>query len=134
MDEAGRKRILKMCEAIREKCKQLSRPERAQKLQESLAKSAAGVEPCADTPQPEIPPVNTDTVPLLEVPRGRVPLSLWNWQIWSMARPTLWIWGDAGNLYPQRDPPLLTDEWIACMNLREELEYDVPGDETPFCA
>ena len=30
--------------------------------------------------------------------------------------------------------PLLTHEWIAAMCMREEMEYDVPGDEEKYVA
>ena len=43
----------------------------------------------------------------------------------------MWRYGDAGNLDPRRTAPLLTHEWITCLCLREEMEYDVDGDETP---
>ena len=43
----------------------------------------------------------------------------------------MWRYGDAGNLDPRRTVPLLTHEWITCLCLREEMEYDVDGDETP---
>ena len=49
-----------------------------------------------------------------------------------MARPTLWRFGDAGNLYPERETPLTLLEWMACMLVREEMEYDCPGDQIPF--
>ena len=52
----------------------------------------------------------------LVVPTDRTPLSLWDWRVWSQARPTLWCYGDAGNLDPKRvDAPLLTHEWITAM-------------------
>ena len=64
----------------------------------------------------------------LACPTDRTPLSLWDWRIWTQARPTLWAYGDAGNLDPRReDAPLLTHEWITAMCIREEMEYDVSG-------
>ena len=68
----------------------------------------------------------------LVVPRAKVPLSLWDWRVWSQARPTLWRYGDAGNLYPARDTDLKTDEWMATLLLREEMEYSLPTDTEPF--
>ena len=43
------------------------------------------------------------------------------------ARPNLWTFGDAGNLYPWRETFLSTLEWMECMCTREELEYQMPG-------
>ena len=43
------------------------------------------------------------------------------------ARPSLWTFGDAGNLYPLRETFLSTLEWMECMCTREELEYPMPG-------
>ena len=68
----------------------------------------------------------------LQQPRGRVPLSLWDWRIWTMARPTLWRFGDAGNLYPDRETPLTIIEWMCCLLLREELVYSLPTDMEEF--
>jgi hypothetical protein len=42
--------------------------------------------------------VDGNGIPLLQVPRGKVPLSLWDWKVWSQARPSLWRYGDCCNL------------------------------------
>ena len=68
------------------------------------------------------------TLPNLQVPRSARPLSLFDWRIWSMARPSLWRYGDAGNMYP-RQTDLTTREWASCMWLKEEMEYTLPGEE-----
>ena len=57
-------------------------------------------------------------VPHLAVARGKKPLSLWDWKIWTMAKPKLWRYGDASNLY-ERERALSTTEWAACLLLRE---------------
>ena len=57
-------------------------------------------------------------VPHLAVARGKKPLSLWDWKIWTMAKPKLWRYGDASNLY-ERETALSTTEWAACLLLRE---------------
>ena len=63
-------------------------------------------------------------------------MSLFARETWSQARPTLWCYGDAGNLDPRRTEapytPLLTHDWITCMCFREEMEYDVEGDKEPY--
>ena len=64
----------------------------------------------------------------LLVARGKRPLSLWDWKIWTMAKPRLWRYGDAGNLF-ERDTNLSTSEWAACLLLREELDYAVDGEQ-----
>ena len=51
-----------------------------------------------------------------------------------MARPTLWRFGDAANLDPNRQTMLILQEWMSCLLLREEMEYDMPTDTVPFCA
>ena len=49
-----------------------------------------------------------------------------------MARPTLWRFGDAANLYPDRETALTVNEWMCCMLLREEMEYTRPTDKEEF--
>ena len=49
-----------------------------------------------------------------------------------MARPTLWRFGDAANLYPHREVPLTLLEWMCCMLLREEMGYHLPTDQKRF--
>ena len=129
VDDAGRERILDMCKDIRQRCEKLSKPERQQKLQTQLAEiaSRSGQTSRSD----DNSSASGSAIPLLQVPRGDKPLSLWDWQIWSMAMPCLFTYGDAANLYPDRETPLLTTEWIACLMLREELQYQVEGEEAP---
>ncbi len=126
VDDAGRERILEICQDIRNQAAKLSRPNKLQKLQTELQRTALGQQEwqtAHDEPQ---------TLPKLKVPRSGSPLSLWDWRVWSQARPSLWRYGDAGNLDPRRTVPLLTHEWITCMCLREEMEYDLESDEVPF--
>ena len=73
-----------------------------------------------------------DELAHLVVPRGKVPLFLWDWQVWYQARPTLWRYGDAGNLYPGRQTDLPTVEWMRALMLREELECSLPMDAQLF--
>ena len=83
LDEAGRERVLKLCESVRDRAKRLSRPERERELQQDLARAALGE------------PVGTRqagaeaTMANLEVPRGTAPLSLFDWKVWAQARPSL---------------------------------------------
>ena len=51
-----------------------------------------------------------------------------------MVRPTLWRFGDASNLYPGRETVLTALEWMACLYVREEMEYDLPTDTEQFRA
>ena len=59
-------------------------------------------------------------------------MSLWDWKIWTMAKPKLWRYGDACNLYPERETALNTGDWCACMLLREEMEYTLPSEPEEF--
>jgi hypothetical protein len=114
-DEAGRARILELCEDIRRRCGRLSSREAKAELERLLQQAATG-QPAhlqateAGAAGPSAPGAEPGAMPLLEVPRGKQPLSLFDWRIWSQARPTLWRFGDAANLYPWRDQPLLTQE------------------------
>jgi len=126
VDDAGRERMLDLCIEIRKRAEKLSKGETLAKLQAELQKAAVGTQEWQD------PQSVSTTIATFEVPRGSAPLSLWDWRVWSQARPTLWRYGDAGNLDPRRSVPLLTHEWITCMCLREEMEYAVEGDETEF--
>ena len=139
VDDAGRERILELCKEIRNRAAKLSHPDKIHKLQAELQKTALGKQDWQksgpkDFPDdsPPIPPLGPSTLPRLEVPRSATPLSLFDWRIWSQARPGLWRYGDAGNLDPKRTVPLLTQEWIACLCLREEMEYDLDTDTIPF--
>ena len=129
IDEAGRERILELCRAVRKGAEKLTSSQRMRALQAQFARTALGQEAwqqCASAAAP--------VLPHLEVPRGRVPLSFFDWRIWAQARPTLWRYGDAGHLDPKRDgaTQLLAHEWIACLCLREEMEYTLPSEKVPF--
>jgi hypothetical protein len=116
VDEAGRERILEHCRALRKSAAKLSLPERQQKIQAELQRAAVGDGKGVDPLQPASQRDRSGTLAELVVPTDRTPLSLWDWKIWSQARPTLWCYGDAGNLDPKRvDAPLLTHEWITTM-------------------
>ena len=73
-------------------------------------------------------------MPRLEVTRSSTPLSLWDWKVWSQARPTLWRYGNGGNIDPKRaDTPLLVHEWITCLCLREDMKYDLATEAPGTC-
>lgn len=126
VDDAGRERILDICKEIRSHAAKLSQPERMHKLQTELQKTSMGTQDWQTSEK------DSQTLPNLKVPRSTTPLSLWDWRVWSQARPSLWRYGDAGNLDPRRTVPLLTHEWIACLCLREEMEYDLDTDNVPY--
>ena len=158
IDDAGRERILKLCQDVRRRCQRLSSADMRAKLEWELQQAAVGSPtflhddsaapdaanglssgaPADDTPPansaPQEPRATDGSLALLEVPRARAPLSLWDWTIWTQARPTLWRYGDATNLYPHRQTLLLTQEWMECMCNREELEYAMPTDSEPYSA
>lgn len=129
VDDAGRERILELCKDIRNQAAKLSQRDRIHKIQAELQKTALGKQ---DWQRSGASGAEPETVPHLEVPRGSMPLSLFDWWVWSQARPGLWRYGDAGNLDPKRTVPLLTHEWIACLCVREEMEYHLETDTTPF--
>ena len=122
---------------MRRSAEKLSQPERQKKIQAELQKAVLGQQPGGPqtgsahglTSSTE----NASSIPELACPRGSKPLSLWDWEIWTKARPTLWQYGDAGNLDPKRsEAPLLTDEWITAMCIREEMIYTIEGEEEEF--
>ena len=139
VDEAGRQRILEICEKVRKSCARLGDAEKKCKLQLELQKTATGIQ---DWQRPDgftdaassesTSGQNPGAVAHLLQPRGSTPLSLWDWRIWAMARPTLWRFGDAANLYPDRQTPLPLVEWMSCMLIREEMEYSLPTDSEQF--
>ena len=94
--DVGRARILEICRDVRERCKRLDRPGLETQLQKDMASAARGTTWWQTVD-------GAEELAHLVVPRAKVPLSLWDWQVWSQARPTLWRYGDAGNLYPARD-------------------------------
>ena len=110
-DTVGRERILQLCKDIRKGCERLDRPSMLAKLQHGFAAAAAGSKPPHSTQvasQEADPTTKTcsaspglsgGAMPLLQVPRGRKPLSLWDWRAWPQAKPHLWCYGNAGNLY-----------------------------------
>ncbi|CAE7839256.1 unnamed protein product, partial [Symbiodinium sp. CCMP2592] len=150
VDHLGRQHILELCRQIHESCRQLSAAEKQSRLERELRDAVMGksrwlnaseaalaprvAEQEDDRPAPEeADHVHGDAAEEdgqaahLLVARGKQPLSLWDWKIWTMAKPRLWRYGDAGNLF-ERDTNLSTSEWAACLLLREELAYAVDGE------
>ena len=115
VDEAGRARILEVCQKVRQSCARLDEAERKGKLQLELQKSATGQQDWQAPTQAEAgSDSRSGTIPHLQQPCGSTPLLYWDWRIWTMARPTLWRYGDAANLYPDREAPLTINEWMCC--------------------
>ena len=83
VDDAGRERILAICTKIRAQAAKLSHPEKMRKLQAQLQQAALGQQEWQKTHQ------DPQTLPKLEVPRDATPLSLFDWRVWSKARPNL---------------------------------------------
>ena len=104
IDEAGRARILDICDKVRTSCERISLAEKKFKLQMELQKTATGQQIWQ---QPiDAPSRSSGELAHLVQPRGKLPLSYWDWRIWTMARPTLWRFGDGANLYPDRETAL----------------------------
>jgi len=126
VDDAGRERLLEMCRDLRHHAQRLSQPERLGKLQSELQKAALGHQAW------QRPEGEASALSELICPRGEQPLSLWDWSVWAQARPTLWRYGDAGNLDPRRTTaPLLTHEWITAMCFREVQRRALFGSTQP---
>jgi hypothetical protein len=98
VDEAGRDRILQHCRDLRNSAAKLTQHERQYKLAAELQNSAMGCQKppearaCEGLDPPHSGTMDAPSTTLAELacPSGRAPLSLWDWQIWSQARPTLW--------------------------------------------
>ena len=130
-DTVGRERILEMCKEIRRGCQRLDTSTMLAKLQHGFTEATAGGSSQASAEERP----GDGSMPLLQVPRGRKPLSLWDWKVWPLAKPHLWRYGDASNLYYDEDlgqgrrTYLTSQEWITCLLTREEMEYDLfPGE------
>ncbi|CAE7805362.1 unnamed protein product, partial [Symbiodinium sp. CCMP2592] len=98
LDHLGRARILKLCEEIHANCKTLSRSDMQRHLERELSHASQGRarwQLAEERREREAP----DSAAHLMVGRGKKPLSLWDWKIWTMAKPRLWRYGDAGNLF-----------------------------------
>ena len=175
IDHIGRKRILALCDEIRQQSQRVSSEEKRAQIEKELQDAVMGTsrwlhlkpqtpeglterEGC--TPTSTVgsgqeattssaraatsssdcasPPANAAApevkLPHLYVARGKKLLSLWDWKIWTMFKPKLWRYGDACNLYPERETALSTGEWAACMLLREEMEYTLPDEPEEFKA
>jgi hypothetical protein len=124
VDHLGRQRILQLCDEVQETCRKLSAPDARRKLEMELRDAVMGKSRWllpSETSNEE--PVQEDAdsgraAKHLLVARGKKPLSLFDWKIWTMAKPKLWRYGDAGNLF-DREEALSTREWAACLLLRE---------------
>ena len=165
IDHIGRKRILAMCDEIRQQSQRVSSEEKRAQIEKELQDAVMGTSRWLhlkpETPERSTegsgqeattssaraatsssdcasPPANAATpevkLPHLYVARGKKLLSLWDWKIWTMFKPKLWRYGDACNLYPERETALSTGEWAACMLLREEMEYTLPDEPEEFKA
>lgn len=104
IDEAGRARILEICDKVRKSCVRIDEAGKKFYLQMELQRTATGQQ--AWQQPSEAPQRCSGELAHLVQPRGKAPLSYWDWQIWTMARPTLWRFGDGANLYPDRESAL----------------------------
>ncbi|CAJ1335646.1 unnamed protein product, partial [Effrenium voratum] len=132
VDRLGRQKILDLCREIHQSCRQLSAAEQRDRLERELRDAVMGKSRWLNGSQEQPVPIEEEQVdrqaPHLLVARGKQPLSWWDWKIWTMAKPRLWRYGDAGNLF-ERETHLSTSEWAACLLLREELVYFLTGEQ-----
>ena len=104
VDDAGRNRILEICDKVRKTCARIGNGERKLRLQLELQKTATGQqewqtspkEGASSTPAQSLEKTQapssgsgSGTLAHLRQPRSSTPLSYWDWRIWTNARPTL---------------------------------------------
>ena len=106
IDKAGRARILEICDNVRKSCSRIDDAEKKLRLQFELQKTATGQQEWQRPIGEQAASSSSGEMAHLLHPRNSAPLSYWDWRIWTMARPTLWRFGDAANLYPDREVPL----------------------------
>ena len=70
----------------------------------------------------------------LHVPTTRNAETWWNPAFWSIARPTDFCYGDCVWGLENQPAPLTIAEWIDLIFRREEMEYQVPGDDEHYHA
>ena len=88
------------------------------------------VDPTVYKPSPKC---TTATQQRILVPGSRRPLSFFDWQMWPMAFPREFRIGDIG--YGLHRPATQTYQmWAECLITRDELEYTLPGEQTPYVA
>ena len=119
VDDLGRQRILQLCDDAQETCRRLSAADDRRKLEMELRDAVMGTsrwllpsEGSAEELVPEDAESGRPAKHLL-VARGKKPLSLFDGKTWTMAKPKLWRYGDAGNLFG-RDEALPTVLARAC--------------------
>ena len=133
VDHLGRQRILQLCDEVQETCRKLSAADARRKLELELRDAVMGKSRWllpSESPQEELGQADAESgcaAKHLFVARGKKPLSLFDWKIWTMAKPKLWRYGEAGNLF-DREEALSTREWAACLLLRE-----ARGEAEKFC-
>ena len=79
-------------------------------MQRELQKTAMGEQAWQAANPTNAADNSSGIVPHLRHPRDSKPLSYWDWRIWTMARPTLWRFGDAANLYTDRQTMLTLND------------------------
>ena len=120
VDHVGRKRILDLVDEIQATCRKVSAVDARKKLEKELSHAVMGksswmLPDAHDRQEEDVTPAASKH---LLVARGKKLLSLFDWKIWTMAKPRLWRFGDAANLF-DREEPLSTSEWAASLLLRE---------------
>ena len=101
--------------------------------------AGAGGQQAVPAAPPAQPDASTTDAPQrrpaqLRVPTSTVAKSWWDPRYWSTARPTDFCYGDCVWGLHHQPVPLSIGEWAWLLWRREEMEYDVPGDDEPFIA
>ena len=156
LDEIGRHRLRDLCQEFHARCRKNSPGEdmaklhwRVQALETNNCQAEEGPGDMARSAGvAETPAEDGQRKARLRVPTSRKAESWWNPKYWSIARPTDFCYGDCswglGQLPPDGDAdPQKQKEARLCFSVahfiknlltREEMEYDVPGDEEKYVA
>ena len=159
MDDIGRQRLRNLCQDFHTQCRKLSPDDEMARLHNRVQALAtnncfsrqlgtdeetppvrdAGT---SDDPHPTQGPSATQPPreAKLRVPTSSKAENWWNPRYWSIARPTDFCYGDCawgiGQQPMHGDGPeksethcISVSEFIKNLFLREEMEYDVPGDD-----
>ena len=133
-DEIGRERIRKVCVDFHQHCAKLNHEQELDNLMWRVQLINLEIKPESETSNTITATDEGGQRPArLRVPTSRKACSWWKPDFWSIARPTDFCYGDCvwGFLGEQPVPLSITD-WLIMLLRREEMEYDVEGDEQKY--
>ena len=111
VDHVGRKRILDLVDDIQDTCRKLSTDEARTKLEKELSYAVMGKSSwlLPDAHDQQGHDAAAEASKHLLVARGKKLLSLFDWKIWTMAKPRLWRFGDAAFIWSGRT---VVNAWV----------------------